>query len=114
MLSINDMETLTLGVYQTKLAKRYTDKHMKKSGQFDIKLNDEFENVVRAKIGSRFRGSHDHNLWIDYSWGYWGGGHKRILLPLQTGSEDNGMLCPCLHGTILLVMHLIPSGSYIV
>lgn len=66
-LSIEDMEDITLGVYQIGLAKRYATLHMKNSTNFEIKLNSEFPNIVRAKIESRFTANKAHDLWIEYS-----------------------------------------------
>jgi hypothetical protein len=66
VLSKEDLETLTLGVYQIRLAKRYTNLHLDDEGEFVIRLNDDFEGVVRAKLESRFAQDKIHNLWISY------------------------------------------------
>ncbi|XP_035701213.1 uncharacterized protein LOC118433403 [Folsomia candida] len=66
-LSVDDLEDITLGVYQIGLAKRYANLHMKNSPIFEIKLNSEFPNIVRAKIESRFTANKAHDLWIEYS-----------------------------------------------
>lgn len=66
VLSLEDLQTLTLGVYQTGLAKRYAKRHLNESDDFEIKLNTEFANIVRAKIGSRFTSGKVHHLWIDF------------------------------------------------
>jgi hypothetical protein len=86
-LTMDDFETITLGVYQTALSKLYTRRHMKDSEDFEIKLNTEFENVVRAKIKSRYSGSKQHNLWIEY-------------FPGVDGAEAiKGYYCRCKQGS---------------
>ncbi len=66
ILSVDELQIIALGCYQPDLAKRYAKLHMKNSGDFDIKVNNEFPGVVRAKIESRFISNKTHDLWIQY------------------------------------------------
>jgi hypothetical protein len=62
-----DFETVTLGIYQTKLATRYCQLHMDGNAEYSIFLNTEVPNVVRAKIESRFVSVKKYDLWISYA-----------------------------------------------
>ncbi|XP_035702689.1 uncharacterized protein LOC118434065 [Folsomia candida] len=85
-LSVEDLEDITLGVYQIGLAKRYAHLHMSNSEKFEIKLNSEFTNIVRAKIESRFTANKAHDLWIEYS------------LEVQGADAIKGFYCKCKQG----------------
>lgn len=54
ILSLQDLEKLTLGVYQVSLAKEYTKKHLSEDSKFTIQINSEVSGVLRAKLASRF------------------------------------------------------------
>ena len=66
VLTLEDLELLTLGVYQVKLAKKYTKMHMKGDDDYKIFVNDDFPKIVRAKLESRFSSNKNHMLWIKY------------------------------------------------
>jgi hypothetical protein len=66
VLSKEDLETITLGIYQVNLAKGYTKLHLNEESEFRILLNDEFAGIVRAKLESRFIQAKTHNVWIQY------------------------------------------------
>jgi len=86
-LSIEDFETITLVVYQTGLAKRYTKLHMDALSNFESLINTEFPGVVRAKMESRFSGAKKtHNVWIEYD-------------PSKSGvNAITGYYCKCKQG----------------
>lgn len=65
-LSVQDLEMLTLGVYQLSLAKEYTKKHMNEDSEFEIQLNSETSGVLRAKLNSRFTSGKKNQLWVEY------------------------------------------------
>lgn len=66
VLQKEDLETLTLGVYQIRMSKRYTYLHLDDDSEFNIQLNTETPNVVRAKLESRFTQGKCHNCWISF------------------------------------------------
>jgi hypothetical protein len=66
LLTIPDLEKLTLGIYQLSLAKLYTRKHLDEESKFNILLNTDIPDVVRAKLSSRFISAKSHELWIQY------------------------------------------------
>lgn len=87
-LSVEDLESITLGVYQIGLAKRYATLHMSNSPVFEIKVNSEFPNIVRAKIESRFTAKKAHDLWIQYS----------SELGVEGADAITGFYCKCKQG----------------
>jgi hypothetical protein len=66
ILTVEELQIITLGIYQINLSKRYVYLHMKYTRDFEIKLNEEFPGVARAKIESRFAGNKAHDLWIEF------------------------------------------------
>jgi hypothetical protein len=62
LLTIQDIEKLTLGVYQLSLAKHYTKKHLNEESEFIINVNIEIPGVLRAKLDSRFTSTKSHQL----------------------------------------------------
>lgn len=85
-LSLEDLEGITFGPYQIKLAKRYTKLHVQKKGQFEILLNTEVPGVIRARLESRFSSNKDHQLWVEYD-------------PNITGIDSiTGFFCRCKQG----------------
>jgi hypothetical protein len=67
VLSKDDLDAISLGIYQVNLAKRYTKMHLNEDSEFRILLNNEFAGIVRAKLESRFIQAKTHNLWIQYN-----------------------------------------------
>jgi hypothetical protein len=67
-LAMEDLQILTLGSYQLKMARVYNKHHMKDGVEYEILLhkNPVHNNILRAYINSRFRGSHKHSVWIKY------------------------------------------------
>lgn len=65
-LSEDELTNITLGVYQLKLARSYTCEHLDEDGEYIIMLNDDIEDILRAKIQSRHTSSKSYLLWIEY------------------------------------------------
>jgi hypothetical protein len=86
LLTIEDLEKLTLGIYQLSLAKQYTKKHLNEESEFIIEVNSEIQGVLRAKLDSRFASSKNHQVWIEYDAQL--GDHQSIT----------GYYCKCLQG----------------
>jgi hypothetical protein len=85
-LSYEDLQMITLGSYQLKLASRYTSEHLKEDARYSIMLHKEDTGLLRAKIQSRFRKSQHHEVWIEFTPD--GNGHESI----------NGWYCACKAG----------------
>lgn len=66
VLTMEDLKLLTLGIYQIRLAHKYTVHHLNQESKYIIYLNDNFANVVRARIESRFK-SKPHMVWISFN-----------------------------------------------
>jgi len=87
VLTINDLKSITLGIYQINLARRYSRQHMfeDKYSLSVLKENHTTNNlhIIRAKIESRFRSNSGHLCWIQY-------------LPNSTGPKSiEGWHCQC-------------------
>jgi hypothetical protein len=65
-LSIDQLRELTLGVYQLKQARSYTQEHFSQDGSYELLLHKQCEGVLRVKIQSRHTQSKSYNLWIGY------------------------------------------------
>jgi len=72
-LSLEDLFEITLGIYQIKNAKGYTDEHFRvhKSYKFTVLKENESlrdgHSLIKAHMNSRFRSSEAYDLWIEYS-----------------------------------------------
>ena len=64
-----DIRALTLGVYQVKLAKSYTQEHLDADGGYDILVSSDIEGVICAKIQSRHTSSKQYKCWVGYGEG---------------------------------------------
>jgi hypothetical protein len=85
-LTYEDLQMITLGSYQLKLASRYTSEHMKEDSRYSIMIHKEDDGLIKAKIQSRFRKSQHHEAWIEF-------------LPGGSGQESiKGWYCGCKSG----------------
>ncbi|XP_052693754.1 uncharacterized protein LOC128172028 [Crassostrea angulata] len=66
-LSEDEIRELTLGVYQVKLARSYTQEHCSHDGSYDILVNSDVPMILSAKIQSRHISAKSYKLWIKYS-----------------------------------------------
>lgn len=65
-LDQEDLRSLTLGVYQLKLAKSYTHEHMKEDGKYDLLVHRQTESLLMAKIQTRHTSGKSYKMWIEY------------------------------------------------
>ena len=63
-LSEDDIRDITLGVYQLKLAKSYTDEHLDGKAQYEVLQQG--KQLIRVRMDSDHISSNTHNLWITY------------------------------------------------
>jgi hypothetical protein len=83
----DEIRELTLGVYQVKLARSYTQEHRRSDGSYDILVNSEVPSILSAKIQSRHTSSKQYKLWIKYG---------EILI--------SGWYCTCKNGSRVVGM----------
>lgn len=82
-LSLAEIEKVTLGSFQLKIAKRYIQQHLKENGQFEIRIADGQEGFIRAQIHSRFSSRKHHNVFVKYD-------------PMVSSSDTiTGYYCTC-------------------
>jgi hypothetical protein len=85
-LSLEDLQSITLGSYQIKLAPGYVDQHLKQDPRFMFHVHKEEEGLIRVKRQSRFTKRQFHTLWIQF-------------VPNGSGSESiTGYYCRCKAG----------------
>jgi hypothetical protein len=65
-LDYKQLRELTLGIYQLKQARSYTQEHLSDTGSYNVFLHKQNADVLRVKIQSRHVASKVHNLWISY------------------------------------------------
>jgi len=63
-LTMQDLEILTLGKYQTSLAPEYTKSHLNET--YEVYSNPQFQGLLKVRLGSRFRAAVYHYLYIEY------------------------------------------------
>lgn len=68
-LSEEEIREITLGTYQVKMAKSYTNEHINEDGNYEIHVNEDVENVVSARIQSRHVSAKKYYCWIQYGEG---------------------------------------------
>ncbi|XP_062575891.1 uncharacterized protein LOC134237760, partial [Saccostrea cucullata] len=86
-LTEDEIRELTLGVYQVKLARSYTQEHCSSDGTYEILVSGEVPNIVSAKIQSRHISAKHYKLWIK---------HDEILV--------TGWSCTCKNGSRVVGM----------
>ncbi|XP_062574273.1 uncharacterized protein LOC134236110 [Saccostrea cucullata] len=86
-LTEDEIRELTLGVYQVKLARSYTQEHCSSDGTYEILVSGEVPNIVSAKIQSRHVSAKRYKLWIK---------HDGILV--------TGWYCTCKNGSRVVGM----------
>ncbi|XP_021351029.1 uncharacterized protein LOC110454009 isoform X2 [Mizuhopecten yessoensis] len=64
VMTEEDLRNLTLGVYQLKLARAYTQEHMSESGGYEVSVCKVDANLISAKIQSRHISSKAYQLWV--------------------------------------------------
>ena len=64
VVTLNQLNEITLEWFQVKQAKRYTTEHLSANGLFTVKLAKQRANIVRAQIQSRHRNTVLYNLYI--------------------------------------------------
>ncbi|XP_062619706.1 uncharacterized protein LOC134281247 [Saccostrea cucullata] len=65
-LSDSEIRQLTLGVYQVKMAKAYTQEHLQDDGTYEILVNEDLDGIIGAKIQSRHVSSKKYSCWVKY------------------------------------------------
>ncbi|MCG7879800.1 MAG: transposase family protein, partial [Candidatus Thiodiazotropha endolucinida] len=68
-LTEDELRDLTMGVYQLKQAKAYTDEHFDENGSYEIMTHKEEDGVLKAQIRSRHTSNKTYNMWIEYTQG---------------------------------------------
>ncbi|XP_037047596.1 uncharacterized protein LOC119082237 [Bradysia coprophila] len=66
-LSAEDLQKITLGTYQIKIAARYIQNHLKQDSEFGIFIHRDTADIIRARIQSRFSKSKTHDAWVKFS-----------------------------------------------
>jgi len=88
-LSEEDLKDMTLGSYQLRLAKEYSNQHIKKRSPYQIQIHHDEENanIIRIKIGSRMSNHTVHTALIEF-------------IPYSAGPLGiKGKYCSCKVGT---------------
>lgn len=66
-LSDSQLRDLTLGVYQLKQAKSYTQEHVSSEGNYEFTVHKEEPGLIRVRIQSRHSSSKSYLLWVSYN-----------------------------------------------
>ena len=64
-LTLDELRYITLGVYQLKQAKSYTEEHLSDDGMYFFMVHKHERNILRVQIQSRHTSSKVYNLWIE-------------------------------------------------
>jgi len=60
-LTLNELRNLTLGTYQIKQAKSYTEEHFNDSGLYELLVHKERSDIIRVQLQSRHTSSKIYN-----------------------------------------------------
>ncbi|CAC5404606.1 unnamed protein product [Mytilus coruscus] len=66
-LNEEELRNLTLGTYQLKMAKSYTEEHFDSEGKYEVLVSTEDQFLLSAKIQSRHISSKCYQLWISFN-----------------------------------------------
>jgi len=66
-LSEQDLQKITLGIYQVNLADQYNKEHENDESDYDFFFHKEESCLIRVKLRSRFCRSSSHLVWIEYN-----------------------------------------------
>lgn len=89
------LRELTLGVYQLRIARSYTQEHIDVDGRFEISVSDDIRGILSTKIQSRHVSAKQYKCWISYVEGVISGWNCRC----KTGSRVVGI---CSHITSVI------------
>lgn len=68
-LNLQEIRDITMGVYQLKLAPRYTESHINYEN-YTLQICKDRPNLLRVKLSSRHSSSKAYSLWIEYRYDY--------------------------------------------
>ena len=68
-LSDSQLRDLTLGIYQIKQAKSYTQEDMSAKGKYEFNVHKEEAGLIRVRIQSRHCSSKSYLQWVSYNAG---------------------------------------------
>lgn len=97
-LSLPELHKLVRGKFSIKNARGYTDSHLRADTQYHVQLHRERAGLLRVKLGSKFRGSSNHLVWIEYSTS----GDKKITGHYCQCMQGARTITPCGHITSIL------------
>lgn len=66
-MAIEDLKRITLGSYQMEIAKKYIEQHMSEDSHFGIFIHRDNDEIIRARIQSRFSRSKAHSTWVKFN-----------------------------------------------
>ena len=66
-LDEEDLRNITLGVYQLKLAKSYSEEHLNPEGEYQVFVSGIKEGLLMGKIQSRHTSQKQYKLWVEYN-----------------------------------------------
>ena len=66
-LSEEDIRSLTVGVYQLKPAKSYTQEHLNDASEFVIMINSDISDILRVQIQSRHTSARKYMMFIEFN-----------------------------------------------
>ncbi|CAF4987704.1 unnamed protein product [Rotaria sp. Silwood1] len=65
-MNFDELQELTLGVYQLKQARAYITEHMTSEGAYSVKITDQRQDLLRAQIQSRYKNNTKYDIYIQY------------------------------------------------
>ena len=64
-LTLDELRYITLGVYQLKQAKSYTEENLSDDGMYSFLVHKQERKILRIQIQSRHTSSKVYNLWLE-------------------------------------------------
>ena len=66
-MNFNQLQQLTLGIYQLKQARSYKTEHISSNGSFMVKVPNECRDLIRAQIQSSHKNAIRYDVYVQYN-----------------------------------------------
>lgn len=84
-LTLEELHRISMGKFNVKSARGYTDAHFETDHHYQVSVHKQRPGLLRIKLGSKFRGSSTHMVWIEYT-------------SQEDGGKITGHYCQCMQG----------------
>ena len=103
-MNFNELQEITLGVFQLKQARAFVAEHMSSYGSYSVKIANQRRDLLRAQVQSRHKTNVKYDVYIQYD-------SKNITGWYCTCPNGSRVVDCCAH--IASIMYYLSFGRYI-